>query len=252
MNTQETSVPGAPCWVDTWQPDPDGATRFYAALLGWRFDEPVVVAETGGEYRVGRLDGRRVAGVGQAPPGSPAVWSTSVRVEGLELALEQVSALGGACLAGPLSVGGDGRLAVVADPLGVAFGLWEPGSRGGAEIVGEPGAWAMSSLHTTDVAAAAAFYGGLFGWELAEVAGAPFSQWRLGDELVAVVSTTDGAAVPAHWSVNLAVGDVDLACGRVAELGGAVLMAPLQAAGMRNAVIADPQGGVIALSGPAR
>jgi hypothetical protein len=253
MRKQDGYTPGAPCWVDTWQPDPHAATRFYGALLGWWFDEPVVMAETGGEYRTARVNDLQVAGIGQAPPSAPAVWSTSVRVERLEAMLVRVTTSGGAHLAGPVSVGDDGRLAVVADPEGAAFGLWEPDRRTGAELVGAAGSWAMSSLHTTDPERAAAFYGGLFGWELeAEVSGASYSEWQLAGELVAVLAATDGVSVPPHWSVNIAVDDVDAVCTRAGELGGAVLMAPFEGSGRRNAVIADPQGGVIALSGPAR
>lgn len=254
MTMQDNDVPGAPCWIDAWQPDPRAATRFYGALLGWRFDEPVLVAETGGEYHTARLDARRVAGVGQAPAGAPAVWTMSVRVERLEPMLERVEGSGGARLVGPVSIGSEGRLALVADPVGVTFGLWEPapGGRTGAEIAGVPGGWAMSSLHTTDPTRAAAFYGEQFGWVLDEVPGAPFSEWRLGGELVAVVTGTDGTSVPAHWGVNLAVSDVDAACDLAAKLGGTVLMSPCEGSGLRNAAIADPQGGVVALSGPTR
>jgi hypothetical protein len=178
----------------------------------------------------------------------------AVLVKRVESMLARVEASGGARLVGPVGIGSDGRLAMVADPEGVAFGLWEPapGGRIGAEIAGVAGSWAMTSLHTTDPVRAAAFYGGLFGWDLEEeVPGAPFSEWRLDGALVAVMSGTDGTSVPAHWSVNLATSDVDAACGRVAELGGAVLMAPCDGSGLRNAVVADPQCGVIALSGPA-
>jgi predicted enzyme related to lactoylglutathione lyase len=250
MTKQENYAPGAPCWVDTWQPDLKAATRFYGALLGWQFDEPVVVAETRCGYRTARLDGRRVAGVGQAPPSAAAVWSTSIRVERLEPMLDRVKASGGAHLAGPVRVGSDGRLAIVADPEGVAFGLWEPDRRIGAELVGAPGAWAMSSLHTTDPVRATAFYGGVFRWELEQATGAAFAECRLEGRLVAVLSGTDGASVPAHWSVNIAVGDVDAVCRQAPELGGAVLVAPFDTEGFRNAVVADPQGGVIALSTP--
>jgi len=32
--------PGAPCWVDTLQPDPNAALEFYGRLLGWEFTQP--------------------------------------------------------------------------------------------------------------------------------------------------------------------------------------------------------------------
>lgn len=245
---QDTYAPGAPCWVETWQPDLHAAARFYGALFGWRFDEPAaVVAETGGGYLTARLDGRRVAGIGQGPPSAPAVWSTAIRVSRLEPVLERVVAGGGSPVAGPLSVGADGRLAVVADPAGVAFGLWEPRDRVGAELAGRPNSWAMSSLHAPDPQRAATFYGDLFGWELEPDGGAPFSHWRLDGRLVAVLAATDGTAVPPHWAVNFAVGDVDAVAAQAVRLGGAMLVAPFGARGFRNAVVADPQGAVVAL-----
>ncbi len=56
------------------------------------------------------------------------------------------------------------------------------------------------SPHTPDLAAAEAFYGALFGWELERAPGASFAEWRLRGELVAVVTATAGTTVPSHWS----------------------------------------------------
>ena len=68
------ATPGAPCRVDTFQPDPAAAEHFYGELLGWSFDEPEHLPS--GPYRRARREGRVVAGIGQAPPGPPvAVWS---------------------------------------------------------------------------------------------------------------------------------------------------------------------------------
>jgi predicted enzyme related to lactoylglutathione lyase len=150
-----------------------------------------------------------------------------------------------------VEIGSDGRLAVLADATGAPFGLWQAGGRGGAEQVGEAGAWAMSSLHTPDVERAAVFYNAVFGWELEPVPEAPFSRWLVGGRVVGVVTVTDGSSVPPHWSVNFAVGDVDAVAQHATALGGTVLMAPFDTPGFRNAVIADPQGGVIAVSATA-
>jgi predicted enzyme related to lactoylglutathione lyase len=192
-----------------------------------------------------------VAGIGQAPPSSSAAWSTYVRDDDVARALGSAERAGGTRLAGPFEAGADGRLAVLTDATGVPFCLWQAGSRVGAELVGEPGAWAMSSLHTSDLQRAEAFYGEMFGWELEPVSGAPFAQWRLDGEVVAVATPTEGTAVPPHWSVNFAVRDADEVAEHAAALGATVLMAPFDTPGFRNAVIADPQGGVIAISAAA-
>ncbi len=253
MDEQQHYPAGAPCWVDTWQPDPRAACGFYGALFGWSFDDAVPMPDgLPGEYFVARLAGRLVAGVGQAPASAPAVWTTYVCVGDVERALVRAERAGGKRLAGPLDAGPEGRLGLLADATGVPLGLWEPGRRLGAESVDQPHAWAMSSLHTTDPERSQAFYGTVFGWEPEAVPGAPFARWRLADRVVAVVTATDGVAVPPHWSVNFAVRDADAIAERASALGGGVLMAPTDTPGFRSAVTADPQGGVVAVSAARR
>ena len=249
MSKRDDYPAGAPCWVDTSQPDPRAALGFYGPLFGWDFDKTGPTANgIEGEYFAARLDGRLVAGIGQAPASSPAVWSTYLRVYDVEQTLTCGEQAGGTRIAGPLQAGPEGRLAVLADATGVPFGLWQAGTRVGAQLVNEPNTWAMSSLHSTDLDRAQAFYGDVFGWQLEPVPGTPLSQWRLSGQVVAVVTATDGIAIPAHWSVNFAVHDADAIAEHAAGLGGTVLMAPMDTPGFRSAVIADPQGGVIAVS----
>ena len=109
---------GVPCWVDTFQPDPESAAAFYSAVFGWVFDAPAA-----GGYLTARLGEHRVAGIGQAPEGAPAFWCTYVRVDRVDFSLAQVAGEGGAVLAGPLSAGAGGSMGVVSDPAGVAFAL---------------------------------------------------------------------------------------------------------------------------------
>lgn len=238
MSHRTTYPPGVPCWVDTMQPDPAAAAAFYGGLFGWTFDD--------GAYRTARLDGARVAGVGQAPPGSPAFWATYVRVEALEPALARAEEAGGSVLVPPIEVGPHGRAAAIGDPAGVAIGLLD-GS--GAERVREPNTWAMSALHTPAPDAARAFYAAMFGWEADPAPDGALVFWRLAGDVVAVMTATEGD-IPPHWAVNFQVEDADATAARALELGGSLLMAPTDAPGFRNAVIADPQRGVIAVSTP--
>jgi len=48
------------------------------------------------------------------------------------------------------------------------------------------------------------------------------------------------------------VSNVDATARRASELGGTVLLAPTDTPGFRSAVIADPQGGVVAVTAPAK
>ncbi len=263
MSSNNTYREGVPCWIDAFQPDPEAAARFYGPLLGWTFDAPVSMPEgMAGEYRTARCGGRLVAGIGQAPTGLPAAaWTTYVAVEEIDVAVARAVDAGGAVVAGPTGHGDAGRVAVLTDPAGVGFGLWQAGTRPGAERVNEPGSWTMSSLHAPDGEQADAFYGAVLGWQADPVPGAPIAFWRLDGhvggapgqpmprDVVAVLAPIGpGDPTPPHWSVAIRVADVDASAASAEHLGGSVLMPPTDTPGFRSAVIADPQGGVVALT----
>ncbi|MCD4851303.1 VOC family protein [Arthrobacter sp. AK01] len=249
-------VPGEPCWIESLQPDLEAAVAFYGPLFGWEFDDPTVLG-----YRVARLGGRPVAGVGQAPPMlDRGAWATYFLVDDLDTTVGLVGESGGTRLVGPVE-GGDGeRTALFADPSGAPFGVRAGSAPLAAGVLDAPGAWQMSALHTPDMAAAERFYATVFGWRL-EMAPAGIGLWRLAgstrrathptlpDDVVAVATGADPASgVPPHWAVNVQVSDTNAVARRVVELGGSLLMPPTDAPGFRNAVLADPSGGVLAIS----
>jgi predicted enzyme related to lactoylglutathione lyase len=250
-----SATPGAPCRVDTFQPDPAAAAQFYGELLGWSFDDPEPLPS--GPYRRARRERRVVAGIGQAPPGLPgAVWSTYVATDDLDAACERAVAASASVLLGPVE-GPDGRFAVLTDPTGVAFSMSEGP---GADLVAVPGAWAMSVLHTPQPEASAAFYGAVFGWRAEAMPDAPLWFLRLpayagapGRDVpldVVAVMAPAAPAVPPHWAVSIRVEDVDATTAAAAELGATTVVPPVDAGANRTAAIADPQGGVFALVAP--
>ena len=69
MAQQRTYPHGVTCWIDTEQPDPEAASRFYAALFGWTFTD-AVPSDAPGTYLVATLEGQDVAAIGP-PPAAP-------------------------------------------------------------------------------------------------------------------------------------------------------------------------------------
>ncbi|MBV9838071.1 MAG: VOC family protein [Solirubrobacterales bacterium] len=263
MSERDRYQPGVPCWVDTLQPDPEAAMRFYEELMGWDFTGPGAMQEQDGRYFVAQVSGRDVAGIGTQPGavgGQPATWSTYVSVASADETARRAGALGGTVLAGPFDVAPAGRLAVLADPTGATLCLWEPKQRQGAQLVNHPSAWAMSVLQTPDPRAAKEFYGQLFGWsdEPVEMAGAELTLMRLtgyvGGEPEQPVPRDVVAAMVANpagepgWSIDFWIADADAAAATAARLGGQVVLAPHDRPGFRSAVLADPQGAVFSVS----
>jgi uncharacterized protein len=101
-----------------------------------------------------------------------------------------------------------------------------------------------------DAAAAAEFYGGLFGWELEDVmppdAGMQYFMARIrGRDVAAVSGIGEGAPPIATWNTYIWVDSADETAEKVRAAGGGVMMEPFDVmdAG-RMAVFTDPEGAV--------
>jgi predicted enzyme related to lactoylglutathione lyase len=253
MSARDGYPHAVPCSVTCLAADIPAAMDFYGDLFGWTFETDAAVS-----FASGRLHGREVAAIGslsEAGPDVRAAWITNVCVESAAAAAAQAPEAGGTLVAGPMDMAPAGHLAVLADPAGAVICAWEAAARKGAEVVNEPGAWAMSVLQTPDDGAAA-FYGAMFGWET-EAFG-PVSLFRLpgyvGGEpeqpvprdVVAAWQPRDEGA--AQWAVDFWVADADAAAATTERGGGSVLEPPAEAGPFRRAIVADPEGASFSVS----
>jgi uncharacterized protein len=270
---------GVPCWVDTAQPDAQAAAEFYGGLFGWEFEDRTP-AGSPLRYLVGQLRGRDVAAVGSLPEDAGgATWNTYVWVDDADASTATIQGAGGSVLMEPFDVSDAGRMAVFADPTGAAFCIWEAKTGRGAQVVNEPGTWNFSGLNTHDPEAAKEFYAKVFGWEANRMGDDGAGEvWRLpgyGDSLerldpgmrarMAEVGAPEGfddavawltpmtddqfdPGTTPHWHVTFAVDDADGTARRAEELGGKVLVAPLDAPWVRMTELSDPQGAVFTAS----
>jgi uncharacterized protein len=122
--------------------------------------------------------------------------------------------------------------------------LSQPGERFGAELVNQDSAWTWNELVSGDLDVGTRFYTELFGWTSQDMEG-PIRRttFTLGDLLIG------GGHAPApqedptpRWSVSFWVPDADQAAARAQELGGTVLLPPMDIPIGRFTVVADPQG----------
>jgi predicted enzyme related to lactoylglutathione lyase len=152
--SERTHYPaGVPCWVDTLQPNPEAAKQFYGDVFGWEFIAPGQMPGTPpGKYFVAQLRGHDVAGIASQPEGVPAstAWNTHIAVDSVDATCAKILSTGGTVLVAPFDARPAGRMAVVSDPAGAVFCIWEANDRRGAQLVNEPSAWAMNVLTTRD------------------------------------------------------------------------------------------------------
>jgi predicted enzyme related to lactoylglutathione lyase len=247
----ESYAPGTPCWVDIQCADLGASQAFYADLLGWGYEQMELEGMPG--YPLATFEGDRVAGLMPAgEDGGPQMWSTHISVADAEETAAKVAAAGGKVLAPPFDIAGLGRAAVIADPEGAVFEIWEPNGFAGAERVNGPGALTWNELATRDVEGAKSFYGAVFGWEadeheLQRADGGPgpaiYVEWLLDGKDVGGMMDISGvlpAEVPAHWLVYFGVPDTDAAVAKVKAAGGDVRFGPVDIPAGRFAVVTEP------------
>jgi hypothetical protein len=251
MGERSEYTPGTFCWSELTTSDQAAAKAFYGGLLGWEADDRPV--GDGAYYSMQIVGGKPVAAIAPQPQqqrdaGVPPLWNSYVSVEDADAAVERAKELGASVHAPAFDVMTVGRMAVIQDPQGAFFMVWQPREHIGASLVNAPGALVWNELQSPDLDASASFYGDLFGWKVEQFSG---TQDRY-------LSIKNGAAnnggmrdltppSPPSWLVYFGVQDVDAALAKVDELGGSKLAGPIDIQIAKIAVVADPQGAVFAL-----
>jgi len=109
--------------------DIEKAKAFYAATLGWSFDEMPMPE---GTYYVAMLNDEPVGGLmtmpAEVPAGTPPHWLNYVEVKDIDKSIVQAQQAGATILKQPTDVPEVGRLAIIADPTGAVMGWITPTS----------------------------------------------------------------------------------------------------------------------------
>ena len=252
-----THTPGTFTWPELATTDQKSAVAFYRALFGWDLnDVPLGPADT---YSMFQMRGKEVAAACTLRPeerqgGVPPHWNSYVTVKSVDDTAKKAQQLGGKVLAPPIDVMDAGRMAVLQDPTGAVFEIWEAKRSIGARILSEPGALCWTELTTTDTKTAEKFYTQLFGWSPKHAAaGAPMEYTEFsvgGTPSIGMMPKPPQmpASVPSFWMPYFQVTSADASASKAKDLGGKVMVGPLEIADAgRFAVVSDPQGAVFAV-----
>jgi uncharacterized protein len=249
-------APGEFCWVELATTDQPAAADFYGQIFGWSANNmPTGPDEV---YTIFQLEGRDVAAgcslrTDQLSRGVPPHWNLYVAVQSADATATRAQELGGSVLAPPFDVFDAGRMAVLQDPTGAVFSLWQPNKNLGTGITGSHGTLCWADLSTTDQARAGQFYSGLFGWQIMKEDEDPaHNYWHIknGEEFIGGIppASHHQPGVPAHWLAYFTVSDCDSTAAQAKNLGAKLCMPPTDFEDVgRISVIADPQGATFAI-----
>ncbi len=243
--------PGMFCWVELATSDGTAAKKFYASLFGWTVNDiPGDVV-----YTMLQKNGKEAGALyqlGGEQQGVPPHWNSYVCVASVDDTAAKAKTLGGTVMMGPFDVMEHGRMAIVQDPTGAVFSIWQPRSHIGAQVVGEPGSFCWNELYTTDPKKAAGFYTGLFGWTK-DPRHMDFGEYVIFNRDDAMAGgmmqiPKEWGPVPSHWLVYFAVDDCDRTVEKAKGMGAGVTVPPMDIENIgRFAILTDPQGAAFAV-----
>jgi len=241
---------GSFVWCELLTTDSTAAQSFYKKVVGWT----AVPFAPDGSYNVfNNASGAGVAGVMKLPDaakqmGAPPNWMMYVGTPSVDETAVRIASLGGRVLKQPENIPDTGRFAVVQDPFGAIFGIFQPPpNRPGR--VGQPGVGDFSwfELYTPNPEGAWKFYQTLFGWEKTSAMDmgemGVYQMFGRGGGVPngGIMKPPPGA--PAAWMPYALVKDAKAAAATATANGGKIINGPMEVPGgdwILNA--RDPQG----------
>lgn len=254
-------TPGAPSWADLSTTDDGAALQFYGALFGWTNDPQEMGPDS--FYHMQMLNDESVVGICQQgeeenAQNVPPHWNTYFTVVSADETVQKAKDAGGTVLMEAFDVFDAGRMAVIQDPQGAVFMVWQPRGHAGAGVMWEPGSIIWAELTTRDTGEASGFYERVLGVETGPADGPmPYTIMKVGGAEVAGMLNIadlrpDAAGTPPHWSVYFGVADADATVEKAGSLGAAVMVPPMAIPNVgRFSILQDPQGAVFRIFEPA-
>lgn len=247
--TQMQHAPGTFCWIELMTTDAPGAKTFYSELFGWQANDTPIGPDQ--VYTIYTLNGKSVGASFQKDERMqqvPTHWACYISVASADESAAKAKSLGGEVVQEPFDVMEHGRMAVIADPTGAHFCLWQAKHHPGVGVKGEINTLCWNELLTNDTEKAKDFYTKLFGWTAKTDSGAtPYTEWTNGEEHIGGMMQIQPqmGPMPPNWGIYIAVDDCDAKAAKATSLGARIYVPPTDIPHVgRFAVLADPQGAV--------
>jgi predicted enzyme related to lactoylglutathione lyase len=254
--------PGSFCWVELATTDQFAASSFYGALFGWSVNNiPMGPNEF---YSMYQLHGRELGAACTLRPeeraqGVPAHWRLYIAVESADATAARAAQLGAKVLAPAFDVMDVGRMAVLQDPTGAHFSIWQSKRDSVNAISGVDGTLCWADLNTPDPERARKFYTDLFGWKITDDTDddppSGYVHIQNGEDFIGGIAPVrpNAPRMPAHWMAYFQVSDCDATAAKAKEHGARFYMEPTTMENVgRFAIVADPQGAAFAIFQSAR
>jgi predicted enzyme related to lactoylglutathione lyase len=242
----DQSVHGRFVWHELVTPDANAAHAFYGKAIGWNSqpweEDASCVMFAAPRGPIGATVGRDDA---------TAHWLPYIGTGDIEATVELTKQKGGSVVQEIKTLSSGSRYAVLQDPHGAAFGVYESAQEYGKISAPQPGEHSWHELFSPDHEAALEFYSALFGWQkLREHDMGPegtYLIYGLDSEPFGGMMKTMDSAQGTAWLSYVHVKDVNQTAKKVKSAGGEILNGPMEVPGGDWVFVArDPQGAMFA------
>jgi predicted enzyme related to lactoylglutathione lyase len=252
MSVVEKHAPGSFCWVELGTTNAKAGKAFYSALFGWQPNDMPMGPDQ--FYTMLKLNGKDVGAMYELDQnmramGIPPHWMLYIAVSSADEAAAKAKTLGATVMKEPFDVFDAGRMAVIQDPTGATFCIWQANRNTGIQLEGEANTLCWSELCTHDTAKATEFYTKLFGWTTKTGTDTPQPYTEISNQgqpmggMMQIMK--EWGNVPPSWTPYFMVTDCDGSVAKIGQLGGSTKMPPTDIPNVgRFAVVSDPQGAV--------
>lgn len=249
-------IAGEGTWArfDYFSPDVEAAVAFYTSLFGWtsRAIDAYTMLSAGSDD---------IGGVVATPEGAPPAghWFPYLATDDILAACARVVEHGGTVVRPAQDNGALGHLAIVTDPLGGSFALWQPAHAIRADYAGSAHQFVWNELSSSEPARSVAFYAavGSYTTQTMQVDGQPYYVLeRDGRARGGIMHppAPDGAGLPMPqgWLPYVQVASTDDTIAKAKQLGASVHVAGEDVPGIgRIGIFTDPLGGMLGILQPA-
>jgi len=246
-----TNIPtGRFVWFEYTSKDLKKSQGFFGELFNWSTQD---IPMPQGAYTMIASNGGTIGGYQAPMAGGPdAAWLSHLQVKDAAASAKQVAALGGKVYKDAFDVHGVGVMAIVADPLGGTFALWQPTNREpGGDYAGKAGSFCWNELYTADPEASVKFYQAIGGFETEAMEMPGMGKYHVlkkDGQSRAGVLKSPMPGVPQSWLPYVAVTNCDTSNDKAKKLGATSLVPPTSVPTVgRFAVLKDPSGVAIGI-----
>jgi predicted enzyme related to lactoylglutathione lyase len=231
-----------PSWVDVMvanQEQHHDKRAFLTALFDWTWD---LGDANMGHYAIGSWNGAPVIGLGiaEGTNGNTTTYFTSSDIEG---DVAKASELGASAMMPVTNVMDLGTMAILIDPSGAPFGLWQAGTFNGFGVMHEVNAPGWFDHASPDPQRDGEFYAAVSGHTLTEMEG-DMRILQSGDDWYASISYGQEGEQP-QWKPIYVVDSLERIHETVPRHGGSILIEEMPVPGSAICVFSEPVNGTL-------